>query len=156
VAHTLLGPPPGLEQPEEWTKAREAGIELVWEMDAGRLLENTGGRQQENADGAAPLDVGCAPPGIVGAPPGIGGAPSGIIGDPPGIGRGSAEASTTQAAGSLLPLMEVADVAEMHKNRAVGYSGADRALSSEQELRAARLGDKRMALLTFAPGSGGA
>jgi len=89
-------------------------------------------------------------------------------------GTGSAEeaAGAVDAAGSVLPLLEVADVAEMHKNRAIGYSGtevprpawmfgsSERAqypspwqvpLTAEQELRNAKTGDRRNALLQFDP-----
>jgi len=81
-------------------------------------------------------------------------------------GTGSAEeaAGAVDAAGSVLPLLEVADVAEMHKNRAIGYSGtevprpawmfgsSERAqypspwqvpLTAEQELRNAKTGAAR-------------
>eukprot|EP00962_Isochrysis_galbana_P058457 scaffold31568_cov101-Isochrysis_galbana.AAC.1 len=110
-------------------------------MDAGRILENAAGRRRQNDDGRLQQDA----------------AGRLLQNDDGGIQQNAAGRllqNASVAAGSLLPLMDVADVAEMHKNRAVGYSGADRALTSEQELRAARLGDKRMALLTFAPAGG--
>jgi len=58
---------------------------------------------------------------------------------------GSAEeaAGAVDAAGSVLPLLEVADVAEMHKNRAIGYSGTEVPLTAEQELRNAKTGAAR-------------
>jgi len=60
-------------------------------------------------------------------------------------GTGSAEeaAGAVDAAGSVLPLLEVADVAEMHKNRAIGYSGTEVPLTAEQELRNAKTGAAR-------------